>query len=294
MARTFLGTGQVPYIGTPYQRPIQICHGGKVVPLYFDWNAYGASSVKTSLNVLVSLRTPDVKAQLLQQIASVYIDNTNSFAPIYVYCPDTKYTAIAQPNSAGWYPLYTNGLELWVIGQGFVSGQIPQTTIFVSDLFIPPYTDLEISQTQQLMKASSNISQGNILYNQNFGVPAIGDQIKFGSIPLNVFQTLVFFNFGQGFIYITGIYLSCFGMLNNPASNVSFNFESTGVSGVLFQATVTSGNIATGDTNINFVPIAFNSINLKLNGNETWQFRNLNTISQGGATLYLVYSTNPN
>jgi len=294
MARVFIGTGQVNYIGTPYQRPIQICNGGKVVPLYFDWNAYGASSVKTNINVLVSLRTPDVKAQLLNQIASVYIDNTNSFAPIYVYCPDTKYTAIAQPNSAGWYPLYTNGLELWVIGQGFVTGQIPQTTIFVSDLFIPPYTDLEISQSQPLYKASANITRGNILYNQNFGVPAIGDQIIQSFINLGILNDVVVPFPPANFIYITGVYLETFGMANTVPLTVEMDFYSTGISGVLFSAFSTSPNATQPGITTNFVPLAINGSNIKINGTETWKFRNQQSITQGGACLNIVYSTNPN
>lgn len=304
MARRFIGTGQVNYIGVPYTRPVPICHDPKggvlntAVPLQFDWNAYGASSVNSTVNVLVSLRTPDVRSTLLGAIRSVYIDNTNSITPIYVYAPDTQYVATAQANSAGWYPLYTNGSDIWVIGVGFVTGQIPYTTIFVSDLFVPPYTDLELNQSVALYKASPAIQRGSAIYNSQYAPAALADQVFCNGLNMTVGGAFITVlpNVGNGFYYISAISLYGSFLTKSTAGtvNCSVTLASTGLSGVLYTWNFQVTNIS--PQGIVTQPIfELSGYNLKINANEEWRLNNAGNVTDSGTVnLVMHYTFNPN
>lgn len=296
MSRVFIGFGQVPYIGTPFINPIQICNGGSVIPLFFDWNAYGASSNRSSINVKVTLQPPTNRDKLLKQIASVYIDNTNSNVPIYVYCPDTKYSCVAQPNSAGWYPLYTNQQEIWVIGQGFTDGSIPQTQVFVTDLFIPPYTDQEILSTQSLFLASPNITRGTTIYNKNFGIPALGDQTQQAVLGLTVAGgTVPLFGTprASGFVYLTAIHFSIL-LIRQPGGGGDFvlnlRVRSTGPAGALY--TIPFVGQANNSTFENLIVYSQSGLQVKLDATQSWVFDadNFVTTGQGGLIVHFTTS----
>jgi len=58
MSLSFAGYPTANYIGTPYSMPIQIAtKGGKIVPLTFDWQAYGVGDDLPALAVTLNLST---------------------------------------------------------------------------------------------------------------------------------------------------------------------------------------------------------------------------------------------
>jgi len=311
MSQRFIGASQQKYIGTPYQgKPIKLCNGGNVVPLFFDWTAYGASSVNNTINVQVILSGLGVNTSLLKQLSSVYIDNTNSLVPIFVYCPDTQYSVVAQPNSAGWYPLYTNGFEIWVIGQAFTTGQIPLTQIFVSDMFVNPFTDLQIAQNVSLGKASASIQRGIPVFNSTYAAFALGDQFAQGSIAVETQNsTAIIFpaQANPGFIIITGLTVTVdcqqpFTAGTNGTASVVF--ESTGVSGVFMRRNFflpTGADRGTSSTCIqpfaNTMIYQSGPVQWKINAQEQWQVRSDPQGGQGTMTGQMfwdfTFTTNP-
>jgi hypothetical protein len=152
---------QQNYIGTPYAIPMKLAPGLFCVPLKFNWQAYGASDTNQNIAVSINLTgTTNQPRQLLQQIKSVYIDNTGSAVPIYVQFTDTLFTAIAQPYSAGWYPVFTNGFEFVVAGLGFTSLQSPTTQIFVTNSPVAPYTDAALQTVLPQFLSSPSLGGG--------------------------------------------------------------------------------------------------------------------------------------
>lgn len=160
MARTFIGIRQLPYIGTPYATAVTLGDRmGVAVALQFPWLAYNASSLNTNINVRVDLSAARV-AQQLKKIRSIFIDNMGSDTPIYVNFPSTGYSVVAKPNSTGWFPVYTSDFIIQVVGLGFASGDIPTTTMLVSNLITIPSIDEEFGQAISLERSSPVIIFG--------------------------------------------------------------------------------------------------------------------------------------
>lgn len=166
MSRDFTAVPAHAYIGAPYSIPIQIAgKSGLCVPLQFNWLAYGASSLNQNIcaNVALTSSGGSVRATLLDQIRSIYIDNLGSAIPIYVQFLDTLFTVVAAPFTAGWYPVFTNSYFLRVVGLGFNNGSIPQSAIFVTNLVVPPDTDVEVQRTFLLASPVISTSGGGTL-----------------------------------------------------------------------------------------------------------------------------------
>lgn len=274
--RTFLGFGQAAYIGAPSPRAIKL--GGisaVTIPLLFQWLSYGAATSKPNVNVLVDI--DNAVCRQLDQIRSVYIDNLGSANPVYVFFPDTSYTIVAKPNSEGWYPAYTNSKKIWVIGAGFLTGNIPQTNILLSNISQQAAVNTELDQSAALWLASPVITRGTSIYNTAFGIPALGDQF-FSSARLNLASgtTVPLWNtpYPSGFLYITSMIFNTFLMGYNPGFGVcGCLIESTGIAGVLADLTFGSPNGAgyagAGVNNI----LTLTGAQIKLDATQTWRVR---------------------
>lgn len=163
MSIDFGGIPTFNYKGTPYARPMQVGPAGKyVVPLTFNWITYGASDnfQNIAVNIDLSGSTTQQPRQLLDQIKSVYIDNSGNPVPIYVFFPDTQFTAVAQPYSAGWYPVFTNFFKVLVVGLGFTTAQPAQTRVFLTNTVVAPYTDAALQTVLPYNLASLSIGGG--------------------------------------------------------------------------------------------------------------------------------------
>lgn len=291
MARSFLGFGQLAYIGSPALAPIKFKGiAGLAVPLLFNWLSYGAASAKPNVNVLVNLNTADI-INRFGQLRSIYIDNLGSDVPIYVNCPDTSYAVVAKPNSAGWYPIYTNTFILEVIGLGFIDNDVPTTRLLITNLAIEPSTDDEITTSISLWRASRTISRGSTIYNSDLGVPALGDQSVQPDISLTGLNTAPIFQVqSSGFYYISSYYAYTYAINNAAAKALSVAFESTGVAGVLFSFQFAGFNQALGPVCV----AAQNGLNLKIDATQTWQLRNTDTLTAGAFVCFVGFTYNPN
>lgn len=282
MSRSFIGFGQLKYIGVPFVRPITLeGRMGQVVPLMLNWLSYGASSNVPNINVAVDLSLNSVWVRL-KQIRSIYIDNMGSDNPIYVYFPSTDYAVVAQPNSAGWFRAYSSDYRLEVIGEGFVTGDVPTTKILVANVDIAPAIDIEISQGIDLFRASATISRGTTIYNQNFGSPALGDQVTIPSVDCSILGTTANFGaFGStGFVYLVGLFFD-FTNMSGPFANVLF--ESTGIAGTLLNV----GSKAQ-DAFKAFAPIQW-----KIDATQTWRLRVTAASTTGLCRCSCSFTTSP-
>lgn len=270
-----------------------------IVPVDVIWSAYGADSTKPSVGVTLDLGigANNQPNSLLDKIASVYIDNTQSNVPIYVYFPSTGFTVTAPPNSSTWYPVHTFDYKANIYGVGFVTGQIPRTTIFFSNVFVPPYTDYEINQAIALWRASPNITRGTNIFTNGYSVPAVGDQIFSNNLdvfPLGANANILNSpNASGGFFYVTGISMFISGNVSNNG-NLVFVVESVGPSGNLFTVKASFGSSAYFNFNV------FNkeNMNLKLNASELWRIRSQGYSAGGAGEINLLtlisYTLNPN
>lgn len=106
------------------------------MPITIPWGDYGAVDATSMVIINVNLagQSGTVRGAPLSRIRSIYIDNTNSSATIYVQFPDTLHTVYALPNSSGWYPVLTNVVRFVVYAEGFEAGAIPTTVIQATNL----------------------------------------------------------------------------------------------------------------------------------------------------------------
>lgn len=295
MSRSFLGFGQTRYIGQPYTRPVMY-RGikGVVVPLLFQWLAYGASSANPNVNVLVNLDVFACKA--LDQIRSVYIDNLGSSNPVYIYFPDTGETVSAKANSEGWYPAFSNNKEFWVIGEGFLTGNIPQAYILVSNLPFEASVNTELDQAVALWLASPVITRGSSIYNTAFGIPALGDQL-FSSASLSLITPgsvvpLWGTPYPSGLLILTSLIVNVLGVNANPAVTGQIAIESTGVAGILispsYEAFVAAANIPSATI------VSLTGIQTKLDATQTWRARTLSpALTTGLGQIYSSFTQIP-
>jgi hypothetical protein len=286
--RSFLGFGQVTYIGQPYSQPVKLAGiSGAEVPLLFQWISYGASSVNPNINVLVNLETSACKA--IDQIRSIYIDNLGSSIPVYVYFPDTGETLSAKANSEGWYPAFTNAKQFWVIGQGFLDGNIPQTYIIASNIPMQTSVNTELDQAIALWAASPVITRGSSIYNSKFGIPALGDQLQSVPFTPNVAggtAPLWGTPYLSGFLYLTSLQINCFSV-GPGGSGISFgqlSLESTGVAGVLVQPIWECIGQPSSFTSQGYIggPILTISGQIKLDATQTWRLRVVTAAGNAG------------
>lgn len=292
--RSFIGFGQVPYIGTPYAVSTKLVGiASAAIPLLFQWISYGASSAKQNVNVLVDISLqPCAK---MDQIRSVYIDNLGSDNPVYVNFPDTNYTVVAKPNSEGWYPVFTNARQLWVIGEGFLTGDIPQTFLILSNTFMPPAVNVELDNSVPLFKATAAIQRGNTIYSSNLGAPALGDEFIFQAVDVAATNTLqpIFANTpSAGFITVTALQIFLSINSNAGACAIRLNWGSTGVAG-----TIWSQGFSLSGANQSFNGFVFNMPGQwKFDASQTYFVNTtLNSGAPSGlATFSYSYTVNPN
>ena len=298
MSRSFLGFGQVPYIGVPYSTPIKLAGiAGIQVPLLFQWLSYGASTSKPNINVLVDCDIANLRS--LDQIRSVYIDNLGSDTPIYVYFPDTGYTITAKPNSEGWYPAFTNAKKIWVIGLGFLTGDIPSSYVILCNIPLPPSVNTEIDNAVALFKASPTITRGTTLYNSNYGVPALGDQL-FSSARLDlstVGNTVNLFNtpYSKGFLYLTYLAIIVTYIAQPPGGSQGYcivNLESTGVGGTLITPRFNTSPPPSFGPNPQSIAgqVQLNGLQTKLDATQTWRARVTSNAGVGDAQIYASFT----
>lgn len=292
--RSFLGFGQKTYIGVPSAQAIKL--GGiasQIVPLNFQWLAYGASTSVPNINVLVDLNGKVCSP--LDQIRSIYIDNLGSDCPIYVYFPDSQTTIVAKPNSEGWYPAFTNARVFQVVGEGFLTGSIPQTLVVASNLYIPPSVNNEIDNAVTLYRASPLITRGNSIYNAGLGIPALGDQLFTSSLldVTTVGATVPLWNtpYPSGFLYITNLAIYGIGISNGVANVGQLFIESTGVAGVLmFPDWFQKPDIPAGYS----LEIArLTGLQTKLDATQTWRARITSNGDGGGIQIYSSFTQQP-
>jgi hypothetical protein len=147
------------YIGTPFSYPIQLGRAsGRCVPISINWLPYYAFN--QSINQAINVGLFGGSVQLLDQVRSVYIDNLNSNVPIYIQCVDTGFTVTAAPNTAGFYPLMTNSYEFVIVAIGLIPTELPLTSIYFTNIYVPAYTDAAFVASIDYALASPLISFG--------------------------------------------------------------------------------------------------------------------------------------
>ena len=291
MSRSFLGAGQVVYLG----RPVIVTHDlfgrgddkGRAIKATLNWIAYNASTANSSINVDFNWENQTQYLPLGWKCRSVYIDNTGSPVPIYVYFPDTQWTVTAEPFSSVVFPVLTNQRKAWIVGQGFVTGQIPQTTIYFIEASIAPYTDVELPQVAALGKASPTITRGTTIFNSTFGAPALGDQTVQFVLPfgVGVMQDHIFNSpLPSGFIYLTHVDFSAHQVGISGNAKFEFVMESTGSAGILYDLFI--GIDQNGLPNViltqPFKILNFNAMNLQLDATQDWRVRGVQQVNMTG------------
>lgn len=282
--RDFSAVPAKQYIGSPLPRPITLGGiQGNCVPLTFIWQQYDINH-NPNLAVNVSLEGQQIAAKM-PIIKSIYIDNLGCATPVYVYFGDTGYTVAAQPNSAGWFKVYTGGLSFLVVGLGFTFGDTPQTFVLATNADVESSVDLEISQAVALWKGSPVITRGNSILNTNFSAPALGDQtfpLIGGFSAAGVIGTLWGTPYASGFIYLTALQLYYYNVAANLAANGSAELiiESTGISGILYQLPFIYNDNNTGARLANTPLLGpLNALNIKLDATQTWRMRAQNVLN---------------
>lgn len=173
MSISLAGFPATQYIGSPYMQPMQIAgKAGKCVPLTFNWLAYGVGNALPALVVNINLQTnPQSPAPFLDQIRSLYIDNSGNPYTLIVQFPDTGFIVQAQPYATGWYPVFTNKFVLNVAVLGFNNNNNnTQVDIFVTNVFAPPYTDAGLQSVLGLKLASPSIGAGGASLTSVFAI----------------------------------------------------------------------------------------------------------------------------
>lgn len=273
------------------------------VALTFNWAAdYGASTTNSNIAVPVNIGGGGTTRQKLDNVRSVRIDNLGNPVPVYVNFPDTNYTVVAPPNSVVRENVETGQFSAFIYAEGFTTGQAGSTAVYFYNYPSSPFLDAEIEQAQTLYKASASISRGLTIYNQNFGVPALGDQTTQAILDVTSAGNtigLMSTPLASGFIIITHIYLNLMSVGDNVVGFItpSLFFESTGISGVLYRWKFVSNLITDPGYRPDYVPIyQLQGGQLKLDATQTWRLRN--DIACGGsvgfANIIINYTTSPN
>lgn len=296
MSLSFLGYPFTQYLGTPYALPMQIKDlSGKCVPLNFNWSAYGVGPANPNLVVNVNLNA-NSNAPILDKIRSIYIDNLASAVPIFVQFLDTNFTVVAQPNSAGWYPVFTNNYLFTVSGLGFTTDNIPSTLIYVTNILVYAYTDNSLTSVQPQYIGTPFIQGaqgGAAIATTGLGPPALGDQSQNFS-PLITGQGLfeqILFPVGYS-TYLTAIQLGLFGAVGTTAvSQLTWSIATAG--NILFSGKLWIPNTAGGGVNIPNIR-SLSGMNLRLDASKlyVWTSNSATVLAQGQFDLSLVFSTN--
>jgi hypothetical protein len=226
MSRNYNGIPVFPYIGKPYGVSITLCDRPvKCVPLLLQWLVYNASSAVPDVGVGVNLESQtQAGSSPIKRIASCYIDNTQSRVPITIFFPDIKFAATVQPFASAYIPVFTGQLQCVIFGQDFVTGQIPETNVFLMEDYVPGFVSIERQYVYNQYLSSKTIPTENIL-SDGFNSPALGDQTISGTYNNNIVpgQNLLL---GQVFaitpgkvLTITNLYMRLTGVEVGGSSN---------------------------------------------------------------------------
>lgn len=308
--RNFSGVTTLPYKGTLFNQPANSNSAGfgqqqELPPVevvtQFNWASYGASTTVPNISATCNLNAKGPQ-QLLDRIRSVRIDNLGNPVPVYVYFPDTNYTVVAPPNTVVWEPVKTGQFTAQVIGLGFTDNNIGSTAVYFCNFFAAPFIDYEFATSSPLWLASSNITRGGTIYNQNYGVPALGDQtIQYNpaiTAPGILQNNLMGTPYAGGFLYLTHVDFSLNNISVGGGLNglLEFVMESTGTAGVLYDLIYGVNNPAGFTAALGTQKMLnFSSMNIKLDATQTYRLRCI-SLSHINAQLQAAFNftTNPN
>jgi len=142
MGISFAGLPTASYQGTIFSQPVKVGNqSARVVPLSFNWQAYGGGANLPNIVVPLNIQNTG-QSKTLDQIRSIYIDNINGAVPVYVQFNDNNYTITAEPFSSGWYPVLSNVQSFVVAILGLTNTNLTTTYIYVSNVATAPYTDI--------------------------------------------------------------------------------------------------------------------------------------------------------
>lgn len=283
MSRSFLGFPLNTYQQSLTPFPTKLCgQSGIVIPVSINWANYNASSTAPNNNqtVIVNL-TGNAAQSALPNVRSVFIDNTNSNVPIYVFFPDTGHSVTCAPNAEVWAPVYTNGLIAWIIGEGFVTGQIPSTLVLFTNIFVQPFTNYELAQTVDLWKASQTITRGENVFNSDHGSPSLCDTTT--SIILSGTGTInIPFIMNTGYVYLNVMQLVVSGQAPNAGDQQTVSIIRSGTAQEIWRWDY----FTISNVNYSFNMPVVSGLNLKLD--LTQGPYNLQTVIVGGFSAVLA------
>lgn len=158
--------------------PMQQGKKPAIVFVPISWADYGASS-SFPVTIAIDFQTLG-PGNPLDAIRSVYIDNTFSLNPVYVFFEDTGYTVVCAPFSTIMAPVWSNAMKCKLYGNGFIDGNIGKTTY-------------QFSNTHQSgWQSSSNLSLPNFASVQYIGAvsQAVVNSVTqtFLAVPLGTVQ----------------------------------------------------------------------------------------------------------
>lgn len=214
MARDFSALTPRPYAATPQavninQPPSGQARGPITVPLTINWTSYGASAANSPRGVNVDLGQSRPGGTVIDRILAVYIDNTNSVSPIYIFFPDTGFMVTQQPYSAAWQNVITNGLLFTIIVDDVVDGLIPLTRVFVQNQCVNPFSDIEVPAVYPRYLATPTAAS---IVTPEYVPIALGDVIQadfaqWGASPAQLNVPLWGCPRASGFIYFVALSL---------------------------------------------------------------------------------------
>lgn len=300
MSRNFAGFPSVAYRGTTYRFPVKQPSGTmpipnsvppSVCPIFIDWNVYWQllGGNQENIGVDINIQASSVQASILDRIASVKIDNTNSPNSVYVYFGDTSDVVTCPPYSVVTFPCLTNLLTASVFITGLVQGQIPQTQIFFYNSLMPPAVDPEQNFSVSLFKASPSIQIGTSLRNNQFAPAALGDQLAQVAISMTVsgLTGLLLPAQASGSYYITSITLSVVGLANTTTVQGFLDIINSLGTIVFRQSLIASAQ---------FSGILFSvagGMNLRWDATQSWSLRNVTGFTAGGGQVTVTYTYSP-
>jgi hypothetical protein len=303
--RSFLGFEFSQYQGLPpSQRPLSICtpmsQAPCAIPYTFNWSAdYALSTARP--NFLVILNPFNTGAGLvIDKVRSVYIDNLGCNFPVYIQFPSTGFIVAAQPNSACWYPVFSNDFNVNVAVEGFTDGDAGSITgLFLSNVFMEAYVDNELPASLNLGRASTDIPRGGNFANSRYAPFALGDQTNQAQVSLAAPETVNLFAppvpQASGFYYVTDLTISIAGVFNAAGILSTASLQVRNATDGLILLTPSFYIPALVDflkapTNSTML-VALHNAQLKLDATKTWVLSNTNlAITSGIADCFVAYT----
>lgn len=226
------------------------------------WASFGDTNanIQTQVN-LMTTGSGGSNPQMLDKILSVRIDNLGMPVPCYVQFPDSGFTLVCPANSIIWQPVKTGGFVANIIAKGFTQGDLdtvppPVSTVTFYNIEVPPSISAEINQSASLWLQSADVQRGGSdLKNNNFGIPALGDQTVQAEFTLSGFAPVPLFGGStdpeKAFIYITSIQVNALSLPFDGAVT-EFVIESTGAAGILFAFIFINPSLVTFPNSLDF------------------------------------------